>query len=274
MVPRPHRSHLLVPFAVVALALALAVGGPAPAAAADAPVARSAASVEGWLLDLINDARDARGLRPLRRDARLAIIADERALALVQTSSFSHAAAGGSLSVRLATAGVQWYRWGENLAAVSGGLTRYTARAIYLAWQRSPAHWRLLMSRDFNYLGLGVAARASTGRVFASAVFTESRDHTRPSARIDTARRTGTTVSFTWHGYDAPLQTHWAGMRDYDVWYRIDGGPWRVIRDNTTATSIRLASRPRGHRYWLMVQPRDRAGNVGSTSAPVGVWVP
>jgi hypothetical protein len=130
------------------------------------------------------------------------------------------------------------------------------------------------MSRTMNYVGFGVTVRASDGHVFASTVFTESRDHSAPSARIDSAVRSGTTITFAWHGYDAPLQTHWAGLRDFDVWYRVDAGAWRLVRDDTTTTSLRLASRAQGHRYWLMVRARDRAGNIGRTSTPVSVWVP
>jgi hypothetical protein len=63
-------------------------------------------------------------------------------------------------------------------------------------------------------------------------------------------------------------------LRDYDAWYRVDGGAWRLIRDDTTATSLRLTSRDQGHRYWLKVRARDRAGNVGRPSAAVSVWVP
>jgi hypothetical protein len=132
----------------------------------------------------------------------------------------------------------------------------------------------MLMSRTMNYVGFGIAVRRSGGQVYASAVFTESRDHTAPTARIDDVTRSGTAITFTWHGRDPLLQTHWAGLRDYDAWYRVDGGAWRLIRDNTTATSLRLASRAHGHRYWLKVTARDRAGNVGRQSAAVSVWVP
>ncbi len=251
------------------LVLAGSLTAPPPAAAAT-----STTTVATALLRLTNHDRVARGLRPLRRDGRLALIARDRAVRLSNASTFSHAAAGGSLSVPLARAGVQWYAWAEDLAATWGGLQSATAAAIYSLWRNSPAHWALLMSRTLNYVGFGIAVRSPTGRVFGVAVFTESRDHSAPSSKVDSAARSGTTISFTWHGYDAPLQTHWARLRDLDVWYRVDAGTWRLIRDNTTATSIVLASRAHGHRYWLRVRARDRAGNVGAFSAPLSVWVP
>ena len=91
------------------------------------------------------------------------------------------------------------------------------------------------MSPTLNYVGFGVAVRSSSGRVFASAIFTESRDHTAPAAKVDSVSRSGTTLTFAWHGYDAPLQTHWARLRDFDAWYRVDDGPWRLVRDNPRA---------------------------------------
>jgi uncharacterized protein YkwD len=269
---RPRRAHnpaLALALAVV-LGLAGAVASPTPAAATTA----TPDTVAAELLRLTNADRAARDLRPLRRDTRLAAIARDRAGNLASASTFSHSAAGGSLSTTLDRAGIQWYAWGENLAWTPGGLRSTTAASVFTAWKQSTGHWAQLMSRTLNYVGFGVAVRASDGRVFATAIFTESRDHTRPSARIVDAARSGTSVTFTWRGYDAPLQTHWAGLRDFDVWYRVDDGAWRLIRDNTTATSIRLTSRAPGHRYWLMVRARDRVSNVGAASSPISVWVP
>jgi uncharacterized protein YkwD len=245
------------------------LAAPLPAAAST-----TISSVASTLLRLTNAARSSRGLQPLRADATLASIARNRAANLSADRTFSHSAAGGTLTPTLDQAGVQWYAWAEDLAYTAGGLQSSTASAIFAAWKMSPAHWAALMSRTLNYVGLGVAVRPSDGRVFADAVFTESRDRTAPSARIDSATRSGRTIAFTWHGYDPPLQTHRAGLRDFDAWYRVDGGAWKLIRDNTTATGIRLASRPSGHRYWLMVRARDRAGNVGRTSPPASIWVP
>jgi uncharacterized protein YkwD len=267
--PAPRRLPALV---AIALSVVLVAAGaaPAPAAATDL----TPATVEASILSLVNRERTERGLRPLRRDLPLAAIAGERVANLVGATSFSHAAAGGSLTPPLDGAGVQWYRWGEVLAWRAGGLATTTAAAIVGGWRRSSSHWALLMSRTFNYVGFGVAVRPSDSRVFAAGVLTESKDHTAPGARVTSATRSGTTITFAWRGYDPPLQTHWAGLRDFDVWYRVDGGTWRLIRDNTTATSLRLSSRARGHRYELMVRARDRANNRGAPSAPVGIRVP
>ena len=56
----------------------------------------------------------------------------------------------------------------------------------------------------------------------------------------------GTTITFSWSGYDPKLQKRTAGLRSFDLQYRVNGGSWRTIRDNTTATSITLnGPRPR-----------------------------
>jgi len=271
LVPGPGRPGATVA-AIMALVIALGVPTmrPVPASAASLTTGSAEASLLAWT----NRDRAALGLRPLRRYPALVAIARTRAGNLAASSAFSHGAAGGDMAPALARAGFQWYAWGENIAFRSGGLKGATAAAIYGAWRASASHWALLMSRTMNYVGFGLTVRASDGRVFATAAFTESRDHTGPRAKIDSAALSGTTITFTWHGYDPQLQTHWAGLRDYDVWHRVDDGSWRLVRDNTTATSLRLASRDPGHRYWLMVRARDRAGNVGRPSTPVSVSIP
>jgi uncharacterized protein YkwD len=263
------RGTLAVLLALL-VALGAAASRPVPAAAASV----TTASAEATFLALANRDRVALGLRPLRSDPPLIAIARTRAANLAAASTFSHEAAGGPLAPALDQSKVQWYSCGENIAHWSGGLTSTTVAAIYRAWRGSPSHWAILTSRTMNYVGFGVTLRASDRQVFASTVFTESRDRTAPSAKVDAAARSGTTITFAWHGYDPPLQSHWLGLRDFDVWYRVDGGAWRLVRDNTTATSLRLTSRASGHRYWLMVRARDRAGNVSRTSTPLSVWVP
>jgi uncharacterized protein YkwD len=267
--PSPGRSRAFLALMALVVALGAAATHPLPAAAG-----LSAASAEASLLAWTNRDRAALGLVPLRSDPALVAIARTRAGNLAASPTLSHAAAGGDLAPALAAAGVQWFAWGENIAEWPGGVSTTAVTGIYRAWRGSATHWAMLMSPTMNYVGFGLAVRRSDGSAVASTVFTESRDHTAPGARIDSARRDGTTITFAWHGRDPLLQSHWAGLRDYDAWYRVDGGAWRLVRNNTTATSLRLVSRAPGHRYWLKVRPRDRAGNVGRTSTPVSVWVP
>jgi uncharacterized protein YkwD len=260
--------------ALALLLAVLALLGGTTAVPASVTAATTPASLEASLLTWTNRDRAALGLRPLRLDGRLAEIAGDRAANLVASGSFSHQAAGSSLSTTLDRAGVQWYAWSENIGWWGGGPTLAAASALYGAWRASAHHWAALMSASLNYVGFGVAHRPSDGRLFASAVLTESKDHTTPRAKVETVSRSGTAITFTWRGWDPVLQSHGAGLRDFDVWYRVDAGAWRLVRDNTTATSLRLTGRASGHRYWLAVRPRDRALNIGPLSSPLSVWVP
>ena len=88
------------------------------------------------------------------------------------------------------------------------------------------------------------------------------------------ARRSGDDISWTWNGYDPRLQTHLAGLRDFDVQYRIGYGDWRLIRDNTWATSLTLLDRVHGRSYAIRVRATDRRGNVGRWTAESRIWVP
>jgi hypothetical protein len=140
-------------------------------------------------------------------------------------------------------------------------------------WKHSAPHAAIMFSATFNYFGAAFMRR-SDGTTWASVVFTVSPDHTRPTAYNGRLARSGTTVSFSWSGRDARLQTHTAGLRSFDLEYRVDGGAWRLIKNDTTATSIRLTRRPAGHVYWFRVQAADRRGNLSRWTTPVHVRVP
>ena len=263
--PRRSLSHALGATLIAALAVTASV---APVSAAT-----SASSAEAMIIGWVNTDRAAAGLAPLRGDSDLAYIAGVRASRMASYNTMSHTV-GGNLSSQLASRDVQWYRYGETIGWSSAGWPVDSARAIYRGWMNSSSHRALLMSTRFNYIGLGLAYRSSNGRTFASAVMTESLDHTGAVARIKTSGRSGDDVAWSWGGYDPRLQTHTAGLRDFDVQYRVDAGSWRMLRDNTTGTSILLRDRVRGHYYAIRVRATDRRGNVGRWTAESRIWVP
>jgi hypothetical protein len=131
-----------------------------------------------------------------------------------------------------------------------------------------------MFSARYNYVGVGFAYRSASNTTYASVVFAESKDHTAAVAKNGTLSRTGTTVRFSWSGYDPRLQTHTAGLRSFDVLYRVDGGTWRTIRNDTTSTALTLYSRPHGHWYGFRVQAADRRGNLSRWTSAKRVWVP
>ena len=262
------RRALTVLAAFVLALSSVAIAPPAPARAATSSTMGT--SLYGW----INQDRAARGLRPLRVDSRLQALATDRATSMASLNTLSHAAAGGNLATALTNRGIQWYTYGEAIGVTTYPWGTEAATNIYAMWKGSPTHWSLLMSATFNYVGAGFAYRSSSGRTFASIVFTESVDHTRPVARMRSASRDGSTVKWSWSGYDPVLQTHTAGFRDFDVQYRVDYGTWKTIRIDTTTTSLTLTGRPSGHYYGIRVQGRDRRGNLSAWSSELRVWVP
>lgn len=261
------------PFVVVlALVLALAAGTaapPAPAAAATATSATMASQVMTWL----NRDRVAAGLIPIRTWPALSSLASTRAARMAASGTLSHAAAGGNVGTALTAAGIQWYGFGEIIGESGYPWGTQAAANLYAMWKASPAHHAIMFSASYNYAGAGFARR-SDGSTWSSIVFTESVDHTAPSARNGTIARSGTTVSFYWSGRDVRLQTHTAGLRSFDVQYRVDGGSWRLIRNDTTSTGLRLYNRPHGHYYSFRVQSADRRGNLSRWTAAIRIWVP
>jgi uncharacterized protein YkwD len=253
----------------VALITALAV----TAFAAPVSAATSASTAEAMIIGWVNTERAAAGLTPLRGDSDLAYIAGVRASRMASSNTMSHTV-GGNLANQLAYLHVQWYRYGETIAWSTADWTVDAARAIYRTWMNSAPHRALLMSTRFNYIGLGLAYRSSNHRTFSSAVMTESVDHTRAVARIKTKSVSGDDVSWTWNGYDPRLQTHTAGLRDFDVQYRIGYGAWLTIFDNSTSKSLVLRDRVHGQSYAIRVRATDRRGNVGKWTLEQRVWVP
>lgn len=265
--PRAPRAGL-VALAAILLATVATFGAPGPASAS------TETSMERSLWTLVNRDRIDRGLRPLRLDVRLIQLAGERASWMAATGRLSHDSVDGTVCDALTARSIRWYSCGEDVGSTTSPWGSKAAASLYSMWKRSPAHWALLMSSRFNYLGIGVAYRSTAATTYASIAFLEGPDRTKPGARMRAKSVSGTTIRFTWSGSDPLLQTHTAGLRDFNVQYRVDSGAWVQIRTATTATAIALSSRLRGHSYTIRVQARDRRANLSSWSAGLRVWVP
>ena len=263
--PAPRRRlAIALPFALIA-AIAISVAAPV---ATGTTVSQAESSVIGW----INAARSARGLVPLRYDSKLASISGYRAGRMASTNTMSHTV-GGNLASQLNSYNVNWYRYGEDIGWSTATWPSTSAKSIFNAWMNSSAHRALILSSRFNYIGVGLAYRSSNHKTFASAVFAETSDHTKAVGRVSRTTRSGNDIRWYWSGYDPRLQTHTAGLRDFDVAYRVGYGTWRLLRNNTTATSIGFNDKPRGS-YAVRVRATDRRGNVGAWSKEARIWVP
>jgi uncharacterized protein YkwD len=237
-----------------------------------APVAASTATdMEARLLSSINAERARRGLLALRLHGGLVDYSGDRASTMASSGVMKHPSC---LSCQLTNLGIQWYSNGEAISYTTWPWGTQAADSIFKGWMGSTFHKALLMSSKFNYIGLGVAYRSSAHQTFAAAVLTESKDSTKPWAKMASSKRSGDTVAWTWSGADTRLQTHTAGLKNYDVQYRIGSGTWSTIRSATTNTSLSLANRLGGHYYGLRVRARDNRDYLSSWSAEVRIWVP
>ena len=86
--------------------------------------------------------------------------------------------------------------------------------------------------------------------------------------------RDGRALTLRWDGSDPRLQTHTAGLQDWDVRLRRDDRRWRTIREHLTGTSLTLTNRKPGHWYRFKVRSRDRRGNLSKWTTTMRIWVP
>ena len=241
--------------------------------AASMPSSPDQTTVEDYILGKMNADRVANGLRPLLMDGRLRSIARQRTTTMATLNDLSHTVAG-DLGNELTAIGLQWYLWGEDIGWTTWPWGTAAADSLYSMWKSSPEHWTLMMSPDFDYVGVGIGYRPANAGTFSSIVFVESRDMTPPVVKMLSATRSGTTIVFTWRGADVALQNHTSGLKGFDVEYHRDGRTWRIIRTGTLATYLRLTGRVHRHTYYVRIRGVDKAGNVSRWSATMRIWVP
>jgi uncharacterized protein YkwD len=139
------------------------------AAAAPEPNVRAA------LRCLVNATRAARGLPPLRSDARLNATADEHSADMVARGYFAHNTPdGASISDRAREAGYlggsSHWALGEDIGWGTGSDS--TPASIFEAFMKSPPHRRIILDGEFRELGVGVAPGVPGGGPGDGATFT------------------------------------------------------------------------------------------------------
>jgi uncharacterized protein YkwD len=159
----------------VVLFLAAAAASSSPAATAQASCAHAAAqpahlsrpAADHALQCLINDARRAHGLRPVRAERHLGSAAQGHASAMATQDFFAHdAPSGETMQNRVERAGYlrgarAWWL-GEALAW--GRDAMGSPVAILRGLLGSPPHRAILLDPRFRDLGIGVARGAPSGR--------------------------------------------------------------------------------------------------------------
>jgi uncharacterized protein YkwD len=264
--PSIRRRLAMLLASVITSALVL---GAAPTPAAASTATDMAASILGWM----NQDRVAQGLVGYRGWASLDALAAQRAGRMAEAHTLSHEVAGGDVGLALDAMSVPWYRWGEIIGMSGFPYGTEAASNVYSLWKASSPHRAIMFSSDYNYVGIGIA-QATDGTSWFSIVMTESPDHTAPIGSTRSLTRSGTTIRYKWQGVDRKLQTHTAGIKSYDIAYRVDSGAWKIIRNDTTYTGITLTGRSHRHYYSFRVQAKDRRGNLSRWSGAIRIWVP
>ena len=138
----------------------------------------------------------------------------------------------------------------------------------------SPGHKAIIISKDFNYVGVGLGLDPATGKKLWTAVYIKGPDRTGARATVSgAALRTGPTTStryakLTWSGYDPKLQVLTAGLANFTVQRRVDGGAWTTAVASTTYTYTTFQVLI-GHVTEFRIAARDKKGNQGAWSTRV-----
>jgi len=151
-------AALLVGTLVLALTAALAAAAQKRCRNASlAPATSDVAAVERATTCLVNEQRARHHLRRLRRNAALARIAQGQSADMVRGNYFAdHSLRGLSpleriipalLPARVAAIG-QNIGWGTGVGATAAGIVE--------AWMKSPPHRRVILTRAYTEIGVGV----------------------------------------------------------------------------------------------------------------------
>jgi uncharacterized protein YkwD len=149
-----RKKHILVVFATV-----FALSALVPSA-----FAARRTSGELSLLQAMNAARSAHGLRPLHLDSTLRAAARSHSVDMLRGNYFAH----GNFAGRIAAFHVRASIAGENLAWGSG--TYGTAHTIVQEWLASPEHRANLLRPSFSRIGIGIARGPFQGTSAAAIV--------------------------------------------------------------------------------------------------------
>ena len=272
---RALRPRRLASLSLVAV-LGLAIAGPSTVGAASEPAVDQAviSASESAMVAALNANRTARGLVKVQVDSRLMAIARARSADMVAKDYFSHTQPDGrNVFSILSGSGITWYGAGEILAWNNYPMDS-TVAAADNQWMNSAGHKAIVISTDYNYVGVGLAVEASSGKKLWTAVYMKGPDRTGARATTGSASlRAGATAEarrarVTWTGYDPRLQVLTAGMGTYTVQKKVDDGAFRTVWSSTTLTYTNF-NLLLGHRYEFRIAARDKRGNQGAWATKV-----
>ena len=94
----------------------------------------------------------------------------------------THTSWDGAPCTMYTEAGCIWYGCGEAIGDTTASVRELPARQLpcISLWKSSPEHDALIMSETYNYIGIGVSYRSANHTTYASILFLEGPDSTRP----------------------------------------------------------------------------------------------
>lgn len=138
---------------------------------------------------LTNQLRTARGLAPVRLDARLCRAAACHALDMAQNHYFGHTRhtsglfGQGTPGSRASAEGYCWSFIAENIAC-----GQQTGPSAFLAWACSRPHYRNLVSPEVRELGIGIARNRQTNQAYWVMMLGSRRESVAPPSEFLRAR--------------------------------------------------------------------------------------
>ena len=159
---RVSRRGATASLAVAAVTLPLSADEASAACAnRDVEFQANPAVVRDALLCEITEVRQGRDVRDLRGNAQLDVAASRHATDMFERRYFSHVSpGGGELADRARRAGFakRGCSWMVGEVLAWGVATRSTAAGTVQAWMDSPSHRRVLISRRYGQIGIGLQA--------------------------------------------------------------------------------------------------------------------
>jgi uncharacterized protein YkwD len=259
--------------AALAAAMLISIFPAATMASNQAPPQIRAA--EWKVLSHMNQVRQRHGLAPLRMAGGVRIVARDRSRSMKNANYFSHTApSGATAGSMLRSRNIRHAFWGEAIGWTNSMDLTTGARWMVDWWKQSTTHRRLMLRRDFNYAGVGIARDGNT--TLWTIVFVNQPDHTPPQASLaGPASRfvaaANTKVGVSWWGKDRRLSTRTAGLKGFTLQRKRAGSGWRTVKRNTSQRSVDIQL-PSGTHYFRL-RAVDRRGNRGGWQPPLKVVV-
>lgn len=114
------------------------------------------------LLELTNNVRAEKGLKPLIMNKDLTDVARTQAKDMARHHHLSHTVKGKHLGFRIKKSGYNYRVVGENIAMSKG-----TFKHVIGMWMKSPPHRKNILNPHYNELGVGIIKAKDGAQYFA-----------------------------------------------------------------------------------------------------------